>query len=87
MQDMRGRAPAHNKTPKEKIDWVKQHIDKFPRMESHYCRASTKRQYLESSLNINKMYHLYLEWIADENDPDHVEGYLPVKASMYRKVF
>ena len=80
--DMRGKAvPPHNKTPREKIDRVKKHIDKFPRVESHYCRASTTREYLDASLNINKMYNLYLEWISDQTDADYVEGYEGVKAS------
>ena len=35
------------------------HINSFPCIESHYCRADTKRQYLDSSLTIRKMFELY----------------------------
>ena len=38
---------------------VRNHIKSFPCVESHYCRRDSKKQYLESHLNINKMYELY----------------------------
>ena len=40
-------------------DEVKQHINLFPRMESHYCRASSNVQYLSSDLNYQIMYDMY----------------------------
>ena len=42
-------------------DEVRKHINRFPKMESHFCRANTGYQYLSPDLNINKMYLLYLE--------------------------
>ena len=41
------------------LDGVRDHINSFPRIASHYCRSNTKREYLESSLNLSKMYKLY----------------------------
>lgn len=38
---------------------VRKHIDKFPRMESHYCRASSRCEYLSSDLNAEKMHCMY----------------------------
>ena len=38
---------------------MKEHINRFPRMESHYCRAKTSDQYLSSNLTVLKMYELY----------------------------
>lgn len=35
------------------------HIQKFPRMESHFCRKSTTREFLHPDLTIKKMYHIY----------------------------
>lgn len=33
-------------------------IDPFPRIESHYCRSSSTKEYLDSDLSISKMYNL-----------------------------
>lgn len=38
---------------------VRDHINKFPTMESHYCRENTKKQYLDQGLNLSQMYRLY----------------------------
>nr|CAI5847710.1 unnamed protein product [Callosobruchus analis] len=45
---------------------IKQHIEMFPTVESHYCRARTSKRYLEQGLTIAKMYRLYKSW-TDEN--------------------
>jgi len=46
-------------TTDEQIDDVVSHIESFPAIESHYCRSSTTRKYLDESLNVTKMYNLY----------------------------
>lgn len=53
----------------------------FPRVDSHYCRASTDRQYLAEELNIKKMHRLFIEWrkTLGENSS--------VKESFYREIF
>ncbi|CAK1586434.1 unnamed protein product [Parnassius mnemosyne] len=63
-------------TAENKIEEVIQHIKSFPTQESHFCRANTKRQYLEKSLSIAKMYSFYVESTKE-----------PVKENIYRKVF
>nr|CAH7767959.1 unnamed protein product [Callosobruchus chinensis] len=40
---------------------VLEHIQRFPRMESHYCRKSTTREYLYADLTVKKMFSLYEE--------------------------
>ena len=40
-------------------DGVKRHIDRFPRQESHYCRASSRCEYLSEDLNPEIMYRMY----------------------------
>lgn len=58
------------------------HISSFPAVESHYCRHDTKKQYLDSELNISKMYNLYTnKCLMDENPRT------PVKAHLYRSLF
>jgi len=59
--DNRGKTHATNKTPSDVIYEIKSHIEKFPTIESHYCRATTKRKYLDPTLSIAKMYELYLQ--------------------------
>jgi len=59
---------------------VVDHINRFPRVESHYCRASSSRQYLESGLSLSQMYRLYVEEMA-------AIGQMTVKEHMYRKIF
>jgi len=40
---------------------MKQHIQSYPTMDSHYCRASSSRKYLDSRLTIKKMYEQFGE--------------------------
>lgn len=59
---------------------VKEHINSFPRVESHYCRADSNREYLEGNLSVVKMHALYAEQMNEKNLP-------PVKLSQYRHIF
>lgn len=68
------------KVPEEMLQQVKNHINSFARVESHYCRADSRKEYLESGLTITKMYELYSKKMDEENLP-------AVKSSFYRNVF
>lgn len=57
---------------------VEQHINRFPKVESHYCRKSSSRQYLHSELTLQKMYELYL---LENNDQE------AASLSTYTRVF
>lgn len=46
---------------------IRDHIEMFPRVPSHYCRSSSSREYLERSLSLSKMYDLYLEYCRENN--------------------
>lgn len=78
--DKRGKDAAVNKLDQETIQPVKNHIESFPRMESHYSRKDSRKEYLAHDLNINKMYELYAIKCKQENTT-------PVKESKYRQVF
>ena len=56
------------------------HITSFPTVESHYCRAKTNRNYLDSTLNQQKMYDLYVEKCTESMRT-------PVKLSYYKYLF
>ena len=71
------------KKPSESdLKMVREHIDKFPRTPSHYTRSSSKREYLDPKLSIQKMYELYVD-DSVQNRPDSK----PVAAGVYRQVF
>lgn len=38
---------------------VKTHIELFPKVQSHYTRTTTTREYLSENLNISKMYRFF----------------------------
>ena len=69
-----------NEVGPEVKDSVRSHIDEFPRVQSHYCRARTNKEYLETGLSLSKMYDLYVEWMKGK-------ALLPAKKSMYRHIF
>ena len=78
--DRRGKASPKNKTSPEDRQFVKAHIDSFPAVESHYCRKRTSRKYLDSDLNVSKMYLLYINLCEQVNRH-------PVKIHVYRTIF
>lgn len=61
-----------------KKEAVKRFIESFHCLESHYCRSSVERKYLDSSLNIRKMWKMYCEKSSPEEQ---------VKESYFRDVF
>lgn len=79
--DRRGKKTPANKTPATEVDRVKEHINSFPKMESHYCRKSSSRMYLDSHLNMTIMYEMYLEKCKAENVSK------PVKKQIYINIF
>ena len=79
-RDGRGRHGNQSKISEEKRQVVIDHINSFPRIESHYCRAKTSKEYLQSDLNIEKMYNLYVERCLKKKHE-------PTKQWFYSKVF
>lgn len=75
-EEKRGKRVPKNKTPDEKIEEIKQHIDKFPAYQSHYTRRHTSKKYLPIGLTIQKMYDLYKTEVVE-----------PVKYGLYATVF
>ena len=58
--DQRGRQPSANSL-KDQRKIIKEHINSFPRVPSHYCRKETGKEFLKSNMTIEKMYSLYKE--------------------------
>ncbi|CAH0546662.1 unnamed protein product [Brassicogethes aeneus] len=61
-------------------DYVHLHISQIPRVESHYCRVDTKKEYFDGMLNMNRLYSLYSKFCADKQ-------IVPVKKHIYRNIF
>lgn len=67
---MDNRGNHHNKPKKisnEVLDSVRDHINSFEKIESHYCRSTSSREYLDERLNICKMYSLYKDYMSENN--------------------
>jgi hypothetical protein len=80
-KDKRGKHEPANKISQSEFQFVKAHIQSFPKYSSHCSRDQNPyRKYLRSSLNIHKMYDLYKELCTQK-------GKTPVKESYYRHVF
>ncbi|XP_067681124.1 uncharacterized protein [Haliotis asinina] len=58
--DCRGKS-TRDRIPPEQKQGVRDHINSFPRVESHYCRASSRKEYLAQNLSLSTMYRLYRE--------------------------
>ncbi|KAJ8688004.1 hypothetical protein QAD02_023799 [Eretmocerus hayati] len=58
----RGTKDNLNKVRTELRASVVKHINLFPRIESHYARKDSNKEYLSSELSLNKMYKLYETW-------------------------
>ncbi|XP_072376507.1 uncharacterized protein [Diabrotica undecimpunctata] len=75
----KGKRP-HNVTKEQDVLLVKEHIDSFPRVESHYCRRDSTKQYLSSDLNLSQMYRLYIGFCENRN-------VTKVSKFVYQKIF
>lgn len=79
--DKRGWHSPANKLQQSEINFVKDHIQSFAKYKSHYSRKNTPhKQYLDSSLSMNKMYDLYVELCKSQKK-------IPVKIHTYRNIF
>lgn len=59
-KDKRGSCSKIKKMlPKETTDGIINHIKSFPAYTSHYSRRHSDKQYLQSDLNLSKMFELY----------------------------
>lgn len=64
--DGRGKHPKRVQDP-EIAQSVRDHINSIPRVESHYLRANTSREFIDGGLTIAEMYRKYTEKRQSEN--------------------
>ncbi len=48
---------------------VREHIKRFPTIESHYCRKDSNKLYLPQGLSLSQMYKLYQEDCLQKQEP------------------
>lgn len=80
-EDKRGRhATRPNKTTELSKSFVREHIESYKCVQSHYCRKDTQKCYLDANLNVLQMYANYKAKCIGKN----IE---PVSQKIYRKIF
>lgn len=78
-EDKRGKH-VKKKASNEGKEIIRNHIKSFPKVETHYCRASVKREYIDPCLSVSKMYDLYVFHCNSK-------GIIPEKLYTYRNIF
>lgn len=77
IKDHRGEKTAiHRKMPKEQKQRIIDHINKFPKYRSHYCRNQSERLFLNSDVTLDIMFNLYKQEHQDT-----------VSFSSYKRIF
>lgn len=71
-----GRQGSYIADDAEKRTAIKAHLNRFPRVESHYCRKDSSKEYLHPDLTLRKMYSMFLEEYGTQ-----------VSFNLYRSVF
>ncbi|CAG9773225.1 unnamed protein product [Ceutorhynchus assimilis] len=79
-KDRRGKHTPANKLTDDCLQIIRDHILTFPAVESHYCRSSSKKKYLDPTLNLSIMHNMYKSLCEEKNIP-------PVSLEKYRQVF
>ncbi|KAG8294870.1 hypothetical protein J6590_108570 [Homalodisca vitripennis] len=81
--DQRGKHTPINKTSDEIKNSVHQHINSFPKYESHYSKEKSEKHFLGTELTIEKIYQLYMDKCNESN----VDPKLRAKKWLYSDIF
>ncbi|XP_050563580.1 uncharacterized protein DDB_G0271670-like [Spodoptera frugiperda] len=74
--DKRGKHGKQSKLDAETIQSVRDHINSIPRMESHYIRANSSREYIDGGLTVAELHRNYSQKrIADNKAPANYDAY------------
>ncbi|XP_055956008.1 uncharacterized protein LOC130012334 [Patella vulgata] len=76
---MKGKHPKRV-IPEDRKQSVHDHIMSIPRVESHYCRSTTRKEYFETTINLKILYEMYKEYCNDRT-------IVPVQEHMYRHIY
>lgn len=79
-EDKRGKHHGHHKLPDGIKESIRNHINSIPRIESHYLRQQTTREFIEGGKTISDLHRDYVEECKRNNKPHG--NYV-----MYAKIF
>ncbi|CAB3231904.1 unnamed protein product [Arctia plantaginis] len=79
-EEKRGKHGKQNKLSPDVIQGIKQHIDSIPRIESHYLRQQTTREFINGGKNLTDIFPDYQTGCLNS-------GVVPAKIHTYRRVF
>lgn len=65
IQNLQGKHGNQRKTDDNLLQGVRDHINSFQAIDSHYCRSKTEWKYIDPSLSVSAMYRLYSK-LCDE---------------------
>ncbi|KAJ8930679.1 hypothetical protein NQ314_016493 [Rhamnusium bicolor] len=65
--DLRGKVRCNSRLPECIKQSVRDHINMFEPIKSHYCRKQTKRTFLPSELSITKIHNLHQIYCRENN--------------------
>lgn len=80
LKDNRGKHKNHKTLDSELTGGVKAHINSIPRIESHYCRARSTREYIEGRFTVAALQRHFV-------DTCESEGALHVPYQIYYNIF
>ncbi|KAL0882683.1 hypothetical protein ABMA27_001109 [Loxostege sticticalis] len=67
--DNRGKHGKHKSVDVTIKNAIRQHIQSIPKVESHYCRASTSREYIDGSKNMTDLHTDYVNECKAKGTP------------------
>lgn len=83
VEDKRGKHANQNRTDEEILNLVRNHINSIPRVDSHYVRKDTKREFIDGGLiitvSINKQPASYDRYARIFNTEFNMGFFLPKK--------
>lgn len=74
-EDRRGKHESHRKIDQQLTNSVFDHINSIPRIESHYVRKETNREFIDGGLTIAEMHRDYCERRSASNQPSATYDY------------
>lgn len=82
-KDKRGKHNIENRKTISEEDKmvVRNHINSYPRIESHYLRSQTQREFIDGSLTLSEMYRMYIVFCRND------KNITPVKKHLYEHIF
>ncbi|KAJ8895416.1 hypothetical protein PR048_000748 [Dryococelus australis] len=76
-KEKRGGRQSDNVISRDKSirEVIVNHISRFPRVESHYCRTITSKEYLHSDLTVQNMCSMFISDIGEKEDKSSISTY------------